>query len=140
MAGIILTLHMASYSPRTCLGSACHPRVHAAAIKFMPLYSSSHWAYLCIFIVACGAYIHVGSEYRCISNDDPPHHGQGAGRRSHPATRTYAPSGAQLPISHICNSSTVHVPRFSPSPPLAVIGSGNAAKEKGMPPAAPPRR
>jgi hypothetical protein len=56
----------------------------------------------------------------------------GSGRRSHPATCTYAPSGAQLPISHICNSSTVHAPRFD----LLPTTWGNAAKEKGMRPAA----
>ena len=50
------------------------------------------------------------------------------GRRSQPATRTYAPSGARLPILQICNSSTVQVPRFE----LAPEACGNAAKEKGM--------
>src|SRR5258708_7625285 len=59
------------------------------------------------------------------------------GRRSHPGTRRYVPSGAQLPISQICNSSTVHTPKsFVPPPGVR----GNAAKEKGMRSAAPAPR
>lgn len=44
-----------------------------------------------------------------------PHNDRGSGRRSHPATRIYAPSGARLPNSQICNSSTVCVLRFLPT-------------------------